>query len=97
MEIKTLEGVPVAVIAETFNEAFADYKIKFKFTEDSLTAKFLGENIKPEASAGVFADGKPVGFILHGIDDTDGQKSVFNAGTVCDSVLSRTAPCRKNV
>ena len=81
MEVKTLKGVPVAVIAEIFNEAFADYKIKFTVTEESFNKKFAAEAIMPEESAGAFADGRLVGFILHGMDEIDGQKRVFNAGT----------------
>ncbi|OYQ33167.1 hypothetical protein CHU92_13595 [Flavobacterium cyanobacteriorum] len=81
MEIGTLAGVPLAAIAEVFNEAFSDYKIKFNVNEHFLLTKFAAENIKPEASAGAFVGGRLVGFLLHGLDQTGGIKYVFNAGT----------------
>jgi ribosomal protein S18 acetylase RimI-like enzyme len=81
MEIKTLDEVSVAVIANAFNEAFSDYKIKFTVTEESFRKKFEAEAIRPEGSAGAFDNGRLVGFILHGMDEIDGQKQIFNAGT----------------
>lgn len=81
MEIRTLQGVPVAVLADTFNEAFSDYQIKFNVTEDSFRKKFEAEAIKQEMSTGAFDGDRLVGFILHGVDEINGIKSVFNAGT----------------
>lgn len=81
MEIRTLEGVPVAIIADTFNEAFSDYKIKFTVTEELFHEKFRAEAIKPEYSIGAFDGERLVGFILHGVDVINGIGYVFNAGT----------------
>ncbi len=81
MEIKTLEGIPIAILADTFNEAFSDYKIRFNVTEDFFRKKFEAESIKQKLSVGAFDGGRLVGFILHGVDEIDGVKSVFNGGT----------------
>lgn len=81
MEIRTLEGVPVAMIADTFNEAFSDYKIKFSVTEELFHKKFQAEGITPENSIGAFDGERLVGFILQGVDVINGIGYVFNAGT----------------
>src|SRR6478672_6297058 len=77
MQIKTLEGVPVAVIADTFNAAFADYLVSIQLTEQALRDKMRAENTTPECSAGVFENGRLVGFILIGI----GDGIAYNGGT----------------
>lgn len=81
MEFRTLENVPVAVIADVFNRSFSDYSIPMVLTEDIMKFKMMSENIKPQTSAGAFAEGKLVGLILNGVDEIDGEKRVFNAGT----------------
>lgn len=64
-----------------FNRAFSDYAINFSYTDESFRKKILSENIIPEYSVGAFADGELIAFILHGLDEMDGEKRVFNAGT----------------
>jgi ribosomal protein S18 acetylase RimI-like enzyme len=81
MEIRTLQGVPLAILANTFNEAFSDYRIKFSVSEEIFRKKFEAEAIKQELSAGVFDGDRLVGFIIHGVDVIDGTGYVFNAGT----------------
>jgi ribosomal protein S18 acetylase RimI-like enzyme len=77
MEIKTLDGVNIAEIAETFNAAFSDYLVPIQLSENDLRAKMQSENTVPAYSAGAFTDGKLIGFILIGID---GQIA-YNGGT----------------
>lgn len=81
MEIKTLEGIPFSSIITAFHKAFSDYPVNFSFTEESFGKKLFSENIKLEASPAAFVDGEIVGFILHGLDEVDGVKRVFNGGT----------------
>jgi len=77
MQIKTLGGIPVAVIAQTFNDAFSDYLVPIQLTEQALADKMRSENTAPEYSAGVFDGDKLVGFILIGIDNG----IAYNGGT----------------
>lgn len=81
MEINTLQYLSHAAMAETFNKAFSDYAINISYTEENFTKKIISENIIAEYSVGAFVNGELVGFILNGLDDINGQKRVFNAGT----------------
>ena len=81
MEIKTLEQTSLALITAAFNEAFENYFIPLRFTEEGMKAKFRSEGIKPRYSLGAFDNGKLVGFILHGYDEVNGVKTVYNGGT----------------
>jgi ribosomal protein S18 acetylase RimI-like enzyme len=77
MEIRTLEGVSTADIAQTFNLAFSDYLVPIHLSESDMAAKMAAENTTRELSSGVFDSGKLVGFILIGIDDG----VAYNGGT----------------
>lgn len=81
MELRTLEHTPLAEITAAFNEAFSDYFIPLRFTEEGMAAKIKGEGIVPAFSVGAFDNGQLVGFILHGYDVVDGVKTIYNAGT----------------
>jgi ribosomal protein S18 acetylase RimI-like enzyme len=81
MEFRTLEHTSVADITTAFNEAFSDYIIRLQLTEESLTSKMKSENIVLSYSAGAFEEDKLVGFILHGYDVINGEKTIYNAGT----------------
>src|SRR5690606_11050066 len=77
MKIQTLRAATTAEIAETFNLAFSDYLVPIHLSETDLKAKMVAENTKLDYSAGVFSDGKLVGFILIGIDGD----TAYNGGT----------------
>lgn len=81
MEIKTLAGIPIETVRTLFNEAFSDYSIPISYTSESFAIKLKAESIKFEHSAGIFVNGNLAGIILHGTDEVNGQKTVFNAGT----------------
>lgn len=81
MEIITLQAISISSLTAAFNKAFSDYEINLSFTEENFRKKIISENIIPEYSVGAFADGELIAFILHGYDDINGQKSIYNAGT----------------
>src|SRR5690606_30072127 len=81
MEIKSLEGVSVQQILEVFNNAFSDYSIPMKLDRKAFEWKVMAEGIDYASSVGIFNNGKPVSFILHGLDEFNGHKRVFNAAT----------------
>lgn len=81
MEISTLSNVPLAVLADTFNQAFSDYLVPMQVTEDDLKMKFVSENTKPEHSLGVFDNGKLVAFMFIGTESSDDKTVFYNGGT----------------
>lgn len=81
MEIRTLESVSLLSIAEAFNSAFSDYSIAIHYSDEDFENKVIAENIDLKYSPAAFIDGRIAGFILHGLDEIDGQLHIFNAGT----------------
>ncbi len=81
MTISTLERTSLDEIVSTFNRAFADYRMRVNFNEDSFKMKICSENISLHHSVGAFSGGRLIGFILNGFDFIDNCKAVYNAGT----------------
>lgn len=81
MKTKTLENLSLQQLTQLFNAAFADYFVKIELTPKMLNEKIISEDIKPEKSAGVFVDEKPLGFIFHSIRKKENKLLAYNAGT----------------
>lgn len=81
MEIKTLQELSLSALTTAFNSGFSGYAIPFQFTEENFERKIIAENIVTEYSVGAFVNGELIAFIFHGLEDDEGQKRVFNAGT----------------
>src|SRR6476661_5756020 len=81
MTIRTLDHCSLEKIVAAFNEAFSDYFILLQFTAESMKAKMKAENILLPYSIGAFEGDRLVGFILHGYDRIDGDRTIYNAGT----------------
>ena len=79
--IKSLSGISTLAVAAIFNEAFSDYIVPLKLTEQQMADKIKSENIQLDKSVGVFEEEKLVGFILIGIDTVNGVSLAYNAGT----------------
>lgn len=81
MRIQILKGLDTRTIVKIFNESFADYFTPFNLSADQLDAKMKADKTDLSLSAGAFDKKKLVGFILHGYDEIDNKKIVYNAGT----------------
>jgi ribosomal protein S18 acetylase RimI-like enzyme len=81
MEIKTLSDIQVDDLLTTFNESFSDYLVPLQLTKEQLVSKLRSDRIDLNYSVGTFNENKLVGFILHGVDISRGQKLAYNAGT----------------
>lgn len=81
MEIITLENKDLISILNVLNEAFADYVIPLVLTAEQFEQKIAAENIQLNLSIGVVSAGKLVGLMLHAMNNTEGNVTVYNAGT----------------
>ena len=81
MIIRNLDNCSVENITAAFNEAFSDYFIPLQFTSETMKAKMKAENILLPYSSGAFEGDRLVGFILHGYDKINEERTIYNAGT----------------
>lgn len=77
MHVDTLENVSGTELASVLNAAFANYFVEIKIDESQLNDKIALERIDRSMSAGIFTEGRLVGFALIGIE---GETS-YNGGT----------------
>ncbi len=81
IECRTLEGVSLAQLADTFNRAFSGYFVPIQMTEASLRDKMQAEQTNLTFSAGAFYDSQLVGILLQGIGYYHGNYCAYNGGT----------------
>jgi ribosomal protein S18 acetylase RimI-like enzyme len=81
IKIATLSNQSLPTLVRVFNEAFSDYAIPVKITEEQLAEKIYASNIRLDLSPGAFIDGELVGFIWHGVGKQSDQPIVWNGGT----------------
>ncbi len=81
MEFKTLENIPLKVLARTFNEAFENYFVPVKYNEELIKYKISIEKLNLELSIGAFENDRLVGFIWHCSDFKEDKKTAYNAAT----------------
>jgi len=81
MDICPLEHIPVSALVDVLNRAFADYVVPLQVDEAQLRRKLVVEGIDLELSRGAFDEGRLVGFMLHGVDEWEGERLLYNGGT----------------
>lgn len=81
MEFRTLSDTSLAEITAVFNTAFTGYFVPINFTIEGMQERIRRARIDLGFSAGVFAEGKLVAFMLTGVGEEAGRKIAFNAGT----------------
>lgn len=78
---KSLDQVEFLELVICFNEAFADYLVRFNATEDYLRDRWDAARVDYSLSVGAFLDAEMIGFTVSGVDDWRGQRTAYNAGT----------------
>lgn len=81
ISFRSLEDVSLPELCRVFNLAFSDYMVPLSLTPELLAQKLTGENIDLSLSAGAFSDEGLVGFMLHGTDDPEAPRVLYNGGT----------------
>ncbi|MFJ7971628.1 GNAT family N-acetyltransferase [Psychrobacillus sp. NPDC096389] len=78
---KTMDQITFQEAYELFTNGFEGYYIPMKMPLDAFVARFGNENLSPALSIIMLDEGKPIGFVLQGIREVDGQKVAWNGGT----------------
>ncbi|SES17118.1 N-acetyltransferase [Psychrobacillus sp. OK032] len=78
---KTMDHITFKEAHELFTNGFEGYYIPMKMSLDAFVARFGNDNLSPTLSIIMFDEGIPVGFVLQGIREVNGQKIAWNGGT----------------
>jgi len=64
-----------------FNRGFEGYLLPMNLSFDTFVSRFGNEGLSPALSIVVFDGADPIGFVLQGIKEVEGQKISWNGGT----------------
>lgn len=81
IEYKILDGVPLEDIHPVFVQAFSDYQIQISLPLWKFEGMLRRRGYTAKASMGAFAEGRLAGFILNGVRDYQGARTVYDLGT----------------
>jgi ribosomal protein S18 acetylase RimI-like enzyme len=82
IEVKPLKTEHVIQMHACFNQAFADYAVRFELSIGEFKKKFIEKlQINFDLSCGAFDNGQLVGFIFTGIGYYKNKFSAYNGGT----------------
>lgn len=80
-EVKSLGGVGDEILADTHNQAFADYVVPMEITPEGLALYYRIVGVDKSQSFGAFCGGKLVGMIANAVDVVGGQTVAWDAMT----------------
>jgi ribosomal protein S18 acetylase RimI-like enzyme len=80
-QFKSLQGVTLEGLCNTFNDAFSDYIVPLHLTPSILQQKIEGENLQLPYSIGAFFNNTLGGFILNAPDSSKRPGVLYNGGT----------------
>lgn len=77
----TLADVDLRTLTMVFNAAFANYFVPVNSTAEQMSYRFQRARVDLQLSVGAFQKDELVGFMLGGIGNWAGKRTVYNAGT----------------
>ena len=81
MEYRSLTGTTIECMHEAFLQAFSDYQVPMNMSLEMFEKKLKRNGFKPEVSVGAFEHGRLVGFVLNGVREWNGKKTIYDTGT----------------
>ena len=81
MEYRSLTNTTIKCIHEAFLQAFSDYQVPMNMSLETFERKLRRNGFKSEVSAGAFEHGRLVGFVLNGVREWAGEKTIYDTGT----------------
>lgn len=81
MTISSIHPKQLDALAVCFNEAFANYFVPFNIDANYLFNRWKAARVDYDLSFAAFDQGRPIAFIINGLDDWDGRLCAFNTGT----------------
>lgn len=78
---KTMDQITFKDAHELFTNGFEGYYIPMKMSLDAFVARFGNDNLSPAFSITMIDENIPIGFVLQGVREVDGQKIAWNGGT----------------
>jgi len=78
---KRLSELPIEELVQLWNRGFEGYFVNVQMTADRMSARIEAEDLELEHSIAMYADGRPIGFVVNGFRILNGKKTAWNGGT----------------
>jgi len=65
----------------SFLEAFSDYQVDMRMSEQQFAQRIARDGVQLEISAGAFDDKRMIGFYMNGAGNWQGKQTAYDAGT----------------
>lgn len=80
-KITSLQNTDILAIHEAFQRAFENYFVPMEMSCEQFRERMSSEKVDFSLSFGYFVEGHLTGFMLHALQEEEGKKKVYNAGT----------------
>lgn len=81
LHMKSMEHITLEVLHNAFVDAFSDYQVKIELPLWKFQQMLQRRGYHPEISIGAFEEELLVGFVLNGLREWNGKKTVYDLGT----------------
>lgn len=81
LSYRLLSAADSASLYQCFLEAFSDYQVDMRMSEQQLAQRLGRDGVQMEISAGAFDDERMIGFYMNAAGDWQGKQTAYDAGT----------------
>ena len=78
---RLLSSADSTKLYECFLEAFSDYQINMRVSQEEFEQRLVRDGVQLEISAGAFDESRMVGFYMNAVGEWKGKRTGFDAGT----------------
>lgn len=81
MWYRLLTAADFSSLHTCFLEAFSDYEVDMRMSEEQFAQRLMRDGVQLEISAGAFDNDRMIGFYINGLGDWQGKRTAYDAGT----------------
>src|ERR1041385_4564389 len=81
MWYRSLTDADFASLYACFLEAFSDYQVDMRMSEQQFAQRVTRDGVQLEISAGAFDEDRMIGFYMNALGDWEGKLTAYDAGT----------------
>src|SRR6185369_9341639 len=81
LSYRLLTAADFSTLYACFLDAFSDYQVNMQMSEQQFAQRLTRDGVQLEISTGAFDDDRMIGFYINAVDDWQGKRTAYDAGT----------------
>ena len=81
LSYRLLTAADFSTLYACFLKAFSDYQVDMQMSEQQFAQRLTRDGVQLEISTGAFDDDRMIGFYINAVDDWQGKRTAYDAGT----------------